>query len=105
MINYCVKYDELNVELLLIESPQSSLYVYLQFLLGYRDVVLFDEIGEQDRSSESLFVIHRWEPLSCHLIDGLVAPVLLFLVYESIFEETQAFVDEKSDKILYVFDR
>ena len=68
MINYCVKYDELNVELLLIESPQSSLYVYLQFLLGYRDVFLFDVIGEQDRSSESLFASRKSSD-SCQHVD------------------------------------
>jgi hypothetical protein len=58
VINDSVEHDKLDVELLLVESSQSSLNIDFQFLLGDRNIVFFDEVGEQYRSSESLLVVH-----------------------------------------------
>ena len=104
VINDSVKHDKLDVELLLVESFKSSLNVLFQFFLPAWHIVFFDEVGEQYRSLESLLIVHWWEPSSCDLIDGLVAPIFLFLVYQSIFEETKTLMDEKSDEILNILD-
>ena len=58
VINDSVEYDKLDVELLLVESSQSSLNIDFQFVLGDRNIVFFDVVGEQYRSSESLLVVH-----------------------------------------------
>ena len=58
VINDSVEHDKLDVELLLVESSQSSLNIDFQFILADRNIVFFDEVGEQYRSSESLLVVH-----------------------------------------------
>ena len=58
VINDSVEHDKLDVELLLVESSQSSLNVDFQFFLGDRNIVFFDVVAEQYRSSESLLVVN-----------------------------------------------
>ena len=58
VINDSVEHDKLDVELLLVESSQSSLNVDFQFFLGDRNIVFFDVVAEQYRSSESLLAIN-----------------------------------------------
>ena len=58
VINDSVEHDKLDVELLLVEGSQSALNVGFQFVLPARNIVFFDEVGEQYRSSESLLAVH-----------------------------------------------
>ncbi|KAH6607744.1 hypothetical protein Trco_004057 [Trichoderma cornu-damae] len=95
-----VEQDERNVDLFLAERLEASGHEVPQLLPVDGDVVLGEPVGEQNGAAESLLFVHGGEEFQGDAADGLVGPLALLLVHETILEEPQGLVRPDADEAL-----